>query len=114
MQWISPHQLHIALKPKSMFAFFSTKLTIYWRHISSFNLGHECLKKIAIAIGFSSLAALPLMSGPVVKVKVPAPVVTVAVSDNYVWTVTNMSVSSALNITPHSQTSARLSVCIQY
>jgi hypothetical protein len=53
-------------------------------------------KKITVAIGLSSLAALPLMSGPVVTVQVPVPavrvqvsvpalVVTVAVPDTYVW-----------------------------
>jgi hypothetical protein len=55
-------------------------------------------RKIAIAIGVSSLAALPLMSAPpVVTVQVPAPVVTVqvpappvvtveiGVPDAYVW-----------------------------
>jgi hypothetical protein len=52
-------------------------------------------KKIAIAIGITSLATLPLMSGPVITVQVPAPVVTVqvpapavtveAVPDTYVW-----------------------------
>jgi len=53
-------------------------------------------KKITIAIGLSSLAALPLMSGPVVTVQVPAPAVRVevpvpsvtvdiGVPDTYVW-----------------------------
>ena len=52
-------------------------------------------KKIIIAMGVSSLAALPLMAGPVVTVQVPAPAVTVQVSapavtveavpDTYAW-----------------------------
>ncbi len=57
-------------------------------------------KKIAIVISVSSLAALPLLAGPVVTVQVPAPVVVVpapvvtvpapaviveAVPDTYVW-----------------------------
>jgi hypothetical protein len=53
-------------------------------------------KKIAIAISVSSLAALPVLAGPVVTVQVPAPVVQiqvpapavtveVGVPDTYVW-----------------------------
>jgi hypothetical protein len=51
-------------------------------------------KKIIIAIGVSSLVALPLIAGPIVTVQVPVPVVTVtapvpavtvAVPDTYVW-----------------------------
>jgi hypothetical protein len=57
----------------------------------------KTIKIIAIAIGASSLVALPVMSGPVVTVQVPAPVVTVqvpappavtvdiGVPDTYVW-----------------------------
>ena len=43
-------------------------------------------KKIVIAIGISSLAALPLMAGPSVLVQVSAPAVTVAaVPGAYAW-----------------------------
>ena len=53
-------------------------------------------KKIAVAIGLSTIAVLPLMAGPFITVQVPAPVVTVqappppavtveAVPDTYVW-----------------------------
>lgn len=65
---------------------------------SQLNLGFNPMKtKIAIAIGIASVAALPLMAGPVVTVQVPAPVVTVqvppppvvtvevGVPDYYVW-----------------------------
>jgi hypothetical protein len=56
----------------------------------------KTMKKFASAIGITSLAALPLMAGPVVTVQVPVPVVQVqmpapavtvdvGVPDTYVW-----------------------------
>src|ERR1700734_1499856 len=76
---------------------------LWTAHFQLLQLKHmKTTKKIAIAISFSSPAALPLMAGPVVTVQVPAPVVTVqvpapvvtvpapvvtveAVPDTYVW-----------------------------
>jgi len=69
---------------------------IYRWHISSWIELMKTTKKIAIVIGVSSLAAVPLMAGPAVTVQVPAPAVTVqapapaatmeiAVPDSYAW-----------------------------
>ncbi|HEY3931830.1 MAG TPA: hypothetical protein VGM58_05615 [Verrucomicrobiae bacterium] len=89
-----PLQLHIALSQYLIVVFFSKKEAIYWRHISSFIESMNATKKIIIAIGMSSLAALPLLAGPIVTVQVPVPAVTVTapvpsvtvgVPDTYAW-----------------------------